>query len=99
MAVRDTGRKIRERYTDIQNNRRKTILLTLHEFHDLHQNQSAALAMNPQQTVTKPNDSKALTQRGSKVSICICKAIKLNGTPCTSKVFENTPFCKRHSKK
>jgi len=92
-SVQETGVWIRKRYAAIQQQRSKTILLSLHEYTALHQNQMTNNEIVPKMTVIQNKANK------KQEVVCICKAVKLSGLPCTSKVFGNGLFCKRHSKK
>ena len=93
-VINDAGRRIRARYAAIQQNRGKTILMSNQEFHNLHQNHHMGVVLTK-----KPKDVKEPKPPKEQKEQCVCKAIKLSGMPCTSKVVGDSLFCKRHSKK
>ena len=99
-SVHDAGIRIRARYADIAKQRSKTKLMTLAECNQLMQQHTLV-----ENTAIKPSAETSTTTMASNKSKTInvpkthcCKAIKMDGMPCTVKIAESALYCKRHSK-
>ena len=102
-SIHDAGTRIRARYADIAKQRSKTKLMTLVECNQLMQ-QHVIVANTPitKSSVTGTSTSTS-TSTSKKANTDIpkthcCKAIKMDGMPCTVKIIESALYCKRHSK-
>ena len=82
-------KKLRLNYQNIQENRKKTILIT-------RDNITIQTIMNEKEI---PNKKEKKEKKEKDISYSTCKAIKMDGTPCNVKVNNMSCLCKRHSRK
>ena len=83
----NTMYKMKKTYKDINARKSKSITLTKYE------------AQSIDTVVIKKPEPSAPTPLQKGIVILCCKAIKMDGNICNSKIKGNSEFCGRHSKK
>lgn len=82
--------KLKSAYTAIRNKRVQAVVIAYKE----DPNFSAITPKKPKKEPTKAPPNKV----SKAMSVCVCKAIKMDGQPCGAKA-KNGTYCARHSKK